>query len=182
MKQETALKSEAWLIAGLLLLVMIGAPPASASEKPIRFKVPHPFRVGTHVYDAGVIAIGSVSAYTPSLALLKISVNGECLGMVTASRSVSEVPPERTEALFRSDEDGRLVMVGFRVTGRPTGTTYRFRDSHDAAALTSAQMDLASTISPLTARRAASSSGSVSTVSTSSTSSFERAGTRSSAR
>lgn len=170
------------LVAGIMLFTAIAGPPALASEKQIRFKIPHPFRVGSHVYEAGLIAIDVMAAYTPSIALFKVWVNNECLGMVTARRSIDELAPERTEAIFERDGDGRLQMVGFRVIGSSTGTTYRFSEIREAAALRSAQTDLASTISPLTARRAASASGSVSTVSTSSSSGADRVGTRSSAR
>ena len=166
----------------VLLVVTIVGSPTLASERPIRFKVPHPFRVGSHDYEAGVVAIGSVSEYTPSIALFKVWVNDECLGIVTAHRSVSEVSPQGTEALFHRDDDGRLEMVGFRVTGRTTGTTYRFSEVRDAAALSSAQTDLASTISPLTARRTASANGSFSTVNTSSASRADRVGVSSSAK
>ena len=182
MKNTNASMLRGWLIAGVALTAMILGPAATAGERDVHFKVPHPFRVGNHVYEAGVIAIQTVAAYTPSIALLKVWVNGECLGMMTAHRSVSEVPPAESEALFRRDEDGRLVMMGFRVTGRPTGTTYRFPEAHDAAALVSAQTDLASTISPETARAAASASGNDSTVRTSSASSWDRVGVRSNAR
>jgi len=182
MKRKTVSRSTVWLAAGFVLAAIILGPAVSAEEREVRFKVSHPFRVGEHVFDAGVIAISSVSAYTPSVALLKVWVNNECLGMITAHRSVTDVSPVRTEALFRRDDDGFLVMVGYRVTGHPTGTTYRFAESQEAAALTSAHTDLASTSSPHTARLDASASGSVSTVSTSSASRRERVGTRSSAR
>jgi len=182
MKSKNASMTLGWWVAGIVLAALTLVPAAAASERQIRFRVPEPFRVGGHVYESGVIAIRSVSAYTPTTALLKVWVNDECLGMMTAHRSVSEEPPLRTEALFRRDVDGRLEMVGFRVTGRPTGTTYRFPVTRDAAALKSAQTDLASTISPLTARRAASANGSASTVSTSSAWRLERVGVRSSAR
>ena len=182
MKHGAASMKRGWVITAIVLSAMISGPVAFAAEREVHFKVPHPFRVGNHIYDAGVIAIKNVSAYTPSIALLRVWVNGECLGMMTAHRSVSEVPPTESEALFRRDDDGRLVMVGFRVTGRPTGATYRFPDPHEAAALISAQTDLASAISPETARATASSSGTASTVSTSSASRLARVGVRSNAR
>jgi len=182
MHRRSASRKLGWWVAGFMLVSMTLGPAASAAEREVRFQVSHPFRVGSHVYEAGVIAIRAVSAYTPSIALLKVWVNDECLGMMTAHRSISEVPPTTTEALFRRDDNGRLVMVGFSVTGRPTGTIYRFPEVLNAAALTSAHTDLASTISPLTARLTASANGSVSTVSTSSASSADRVGVRSSAR
>ena len=182
MKHGIASRNEGWLAAGIMLAALTLGPAAVASDKQVRFKVPEPFRVGNHGYESGVIAIRSLSAYTPTTALLKVWVNNECLGMMTARRSVSEEPPLRTEALFRRDANGRLEMVGFRVTGHPKGTTYRFPETRNAAALKSAQTDLASTISPVTARRSASKSGSVSTVSTSSAWRLERVGVRSSAR
>jgi len=182
MRIKNAPRGACWVVLGLVLGALLSRPAAAAVEQQIRFKVPEPFRVGSHVYGAGVVAIRSVSAYTPTTALLRVWINDECLGMITARRSVSEEPPLRTEALFRRDLDGRLEMVGFRVTGRPTGTTYRFPETREAAALKSAQTDLASTISPLTARRAASSSGSASTVNTSSAWRLERVGVSSSAR
>jgi hypothetical protein len=72
--------------------------------------------------------VHALKNYNPTTSLLEVTVNGECIGMVTAHRDVSEMPPDRTEALFRRDDDGRLVMVGYRVTGRPTGTTFRFQE------------------------------------------------------
>jgi hypothetical protein len=124
--------------------------------------------MGGQVYEAGVIAIRSVSAYTPSTALLRVWVNNECLGVISVRRSVSEEPPRQNEALFRRGADGRLELMGLRTTGRPTGTTYRFPNAIADAALTSAHTDLPSTISPDSARRTASANGSDSTVSTSS--------------
>lgn len=168
--------------ATIVMLALISGPTAAASERQIRFKVPQPFRVGSHMYEGGVIAIRDESAYNPSTALLRVWVNDECLGMMTARRSASEEPPYQTEALFRRGDDGRLVMVGFRVDGKPKGTTYRFPETWDAAALNKAQTDLPSTISPESARRAASASGSDSTVSTSSAWRLEREGWRSSAK
>ncbi len=182
MKSRIASWNRGWLLAGIVSAALALAPATAASEKEVRFRVPEAFRVGGQVFEAGVIAIRSLSAYTPSTALLKVWVNGECLGMISARRSVSEEPPLQNEALFLRGADGRLEMVGFRVTGRPTGTTYRFAEAIAAAALTSAQTDLPSTISPATARRAASASGSDSTVSTSSAWRLERVADRSSAK
>jgi hypothetical protein len=182
MKTGTRGMRQGWVVAGLALAGLILGPAAAASETQIRFTVPQPFRVGSHEYDGGVIALHSVSAYTPTTSILEVWVNGDCLGMVTARRSVPEEPAVRTEALFSRDDDGRLAMVGFQVTGRPSGTTYRFPETSSAAALRSAQTDFPSTISPLTARRTASSKGSVSTVSTSSAWRSGRVGVRSSAR
>ena len=170
------------VMAGLVLAALSFGPATAASDTQIRFNVPQPFRVGNRVFDAGVIIVRSIAALTPSTSILEVWVNGNCLGMLTARRSVPEEPPARTEALFRRDDDGRLEMVGFRLTGRPTGTTYRFPETPAAVALSSAQTDLPSTISPLTARRAASARGSFSTVSTSSGWRSERVGFSSSAR
>ncbi len=182
MKSWIASISQGWLVAGLVLTAVTWGPPTAAAEQQVRFRVPEPFRVGGHVYEAGVIAIRSVSAYTPSTALLSVWINDECLGMISARRIVSEEPPLQNEALFLRGADGRLEMEGFRLTGRPKGTTYRFSEAIAAAALTSAQTDLPSTISPETARRAASASGSDSTVNTSSAWRLERVADRSSAR
>ncbi len=168
MKSRSASKNQGLLLAGIVLAALALGPHASASESEVRFRVPEPFRMGGQVRDAGVIAIRSVSAYTPSSALLKVWVNGECLGMISARRSISEEPPLENEALFHRGPDGRLEMMGFRTTGRPTGTTYRFPEAIAAAALTSAHTDLPSTISPEMARRTASANGSDSTESTSS--------------
>jgi hypothetical protein len=112
----------------LALAATLLAPSAWAGEAQIRFEVPEPFRVGLHTYAAGVIAVHRVMSYNPTTSLLEVWVNGTCLGVMTALRSVSEEPPRRNEALFRRDDDGRLVMVGYRITGRPTGTTFRFLD------------------------------------------------------
>lgn len=182
MKSRFASMNQGWLAAGFVMAALALGPAAAAAEREVRFRVPEPFRVGGRVYEAGVIAIRSVSAYTPSTALLTVWVNNDCLGMISARRSVSEEPPLQNEALFRRDTNGQLEMVGFRVTGRPTGTTYRFPASIAAAALTSAQTDLPSTISPETARRTASANGSDRTVSTSSAWSLERDAERSSAK
>lgn len=182
MKSRSASTNAGWAIVGLVLAALTSAPATAAAETQIRFKVPQPFRVGSRVFDAGVVTVHSVSAFTPRTSILEVWVDGDCLGMVTARRSVPEEPPARTEALFRRDDDGRLEMVGIQLTGRPTGTTYRFPETPAAVALSSAQTDFPSTISPLTARRAASPRGSFSTVSTSSGWRSERVGVSSSAR
>ena len=182
MRSRSASKNQGWLLAGFVLAALALGPATSASEREVRFRVPEPFRMGGQVYEAGVITIRSESAYTPSTALLKVRINGECLGLISAHRSVSEEPPLQNEAVFHRGADGRLEMVGFRTTGRPTGTTYRFPEAIAAAALTSAQTDLPSTISPETARRAASANGSDSTESTSSAWRLETVADRSSAK
>ena len=168
MKSRSGSKCQGGVLAGIALAALALVPGASASEREVRFTVPEPFRMGNQLHEAGVITIRSVSPYTPSTALLKVWVNDECLGMISARRNVSEEPPLRNEAMFRRDADGRLELVGFRRTGRPKGTTYRFPEATAAAALTSAHTDLPSTISPDTARRAASANESDSTVRTSS--------------
>lgn len=181
MKSGSASIVTALLTVGLGCVALIPGA-AAASDTEIRFNVPRPFRVGSRLFDAGVVIVRSISAFTPSTSYLEVWVNGDCLGMLTARRSVPEVPPTRTEALFRRDDDGRLEMVGFQLTGRPTGTTYRFPETPAAVALSSAHTDLPSTISPSAARRAASRSGSFSTVNTSSGWRSERVGVSSSAR
>ena len=113
-------------VALLVIAGGVSSPTALASDSHVRFEVPEPFRVGSHLYAAGVIAVRQVTSYNPSISLLEVWVNGDCLGMVTARNVVSEEPPRRTEALFNRDDEGRLVMVGYRVTGKPSGTTYRF--------------------------------------------------------
>jgi hypothetical protein len=116
-------------VVGLAFIVCVAltAPSLAADESAVRFAVPRPFRVGGHGFEAGVIALHSVSSFTPTTSILEVWVNGECLGMMTAQRITSEAAPDESEALFSMADDGRLEMVGFRVTGRPTGTTYRFR-------------------------------------------------------
>lgn len=170
------------VMMGLTLAALASGPAAAATGTQVRFNVPQPFRVGSRVYDAGVITVHSISAFTPKESILEVWVDGDCLGMITATRSVSETPPARTEALFHRDGDGRLEMVGFQLTDRPKGTTYRFPETPAADALNSAHTDLPSTISPVAARRTASASGSFSTVSTSSGWRSARVGVNSSAR
>jgi hypothetical protein len=182
MKNGSASIRAVWVMVGLGLTALTAGPASAASDTQIRFNVPQPFRVGSRVFDAGVITVHDISAFTPNTSILEVWVNGICLGMVTALRSVTEDPPARTEALFRRDDDGRLELIGFRLTGRPTGTTYRFPETPIALARTSAHTDFPSTISPLTARLAASSSESFSTVSTSSGWRSERVRCSSSAR
>jgi len=127
MKSGSARTRAAWVFLGLALVALSASPQtAAATDQPVRFVVPGPFRVGNQGFDAGVIWVHNISTYTPSTSLLEVWVNGECLGLLPAHRSVSEVAPLRTEALFHRDEDGRLEMIGFQMTGRPNGTTYRF--------------------------------------------------------
>src|SRR5258706_908840 len=139
MKSASASIRASLLMVGLGLVALASGPAASAAtETQIRFQVPQPFRVGSRVFDAGVITVHRISAFTPSMSLLELWVNGDCLGMVAARRGVPEQPPARTEALFRRGDDGRLEMVGFQLTGRPTGTTYRFPETPAAVARSSA--------------------------------------------
>jgi len=115
-----------WVGLGLIVLGLATASPTAASDSQVRFEMVSPFRVGSHGFDAGVIAVRTVSAYTPSTSILEVWVNGECLGMIPAQRGVSEGTPQRAEAFFRRDDDGRLEMIGFQLAGRVNGTTYRF--------------------------------------------------------
>ena len=122
-----------WLAGTLAVVTLMLGPSAEAGDLQVRFKVQEPFRVGSHAYDAGVISLRTVSAFTPSRPILDVWVNGECLGMMTMLRSVSEVPPRRTEALFLRGDDGRLEMSGFSVTSGATGSTYRFLQTSSAS-------------------------------------------------
>lgn len=117
------------VLRAFALAAALAAPAARAQDVQVRFDVPEPFRVGTHSFSSGTITVHNVSLFNPTTSILEVWVNGDCLGMMTARRSVSEEPPRRNEALFRRDDDGRLVMVGYRLTGRPNGTTYRFQDA-----------------------------------------------------
>ena len=126
MKSGSAWTRATWIFVGSALVALSSPQVIAATDHPVRFEVPGPFRVGNQGFEAGVIWVHNISAYTPSTSLLEVWVNGECLGLLPAHRSVSEVPPVRTEALFHRDEDGRLEMIGFQMTGRPNGTTYRF--------------------------------------------------------
>jgi hypothetical protein len=110
------------------LAMALAATSAAAGDMQVRFEVPAPFRVGSHSYSKGVIAVHSIMAYSPTQSLLEVWVNDDCLGMMTASRSSAEDKPLRNEAMFTRDGDGRLVMTGYRMTGRANGTTYRFVD------------------------------------------------------
>jgi hypothetical protein len=118
----------------LAIAMALGMGTPRAADVNVRFEVPEPFRVGGHDYDRGVISVHSLMAYNPTTSLLEVRVNGECIGMVTAWRDASEVPPVHTEAMFQRNDEGRLVMVGYRVTGRPTGTTFRFQEPAISAA------------------------------------------------
>jgi len=118
----------------LAIAMALGIGTLRAADVGARFEVPEPFRVGGHDYDRGVISVHSLMAYSPTTSLLEVRVNGECIGMVTAWRDVSEVLPMRTEALFQRNDEGRLVMVGYRVTGRLAGTTFRFQEPTISAA------------------------------------------------
>ena len=115
-----------WLVGPLVGVVSLLAPAAVADDPQIRLQVDEPFRLGGHSFDAGVIALRGISSFTPTLSILELWVGGECRGMVTARRSVSEAAQQQTEALVRRDDAGRLEIVGFTVTGNPTVTTYRF--------------------------------------------------------
>ena len=71
---------------------------------------------------AATIAVRSVGVTTSPVALIEIWVDGSCIGALRATRDVDAAIPVRDEALFDRDEDGRLVMVGFRVAGEPEGS------------------------------------------------------------
>jgi hypothetical protein len=118
----------------MLTVALVLGTSATIAGTQVRFEVPEPFRVGPHAYASGVISVRSVAAYNPTTSLLEVRVNGDCIGMVTARHDDSEVPPARTEAIFRRDHDGRLVMIGYRVMDDTDGTTYRFEEPEPAQA------------------------------------------------
>ena len=115
-------------LGAMALATALAATSASAGDTQVRFTVPAPFRVGSHSYAKGVISVHSIMTYSPTQSLLEVWVNDDCLGMMTASRSSAEETPRRNEAMFTRDGDGRLVMLGYRMSGRANGTTYRFVD------------------------------------------------------
>jgi hypothetical protein len=118
--------SRAWWVLGPLAVpALMTIPAAVAGDAQVRFEIGQPFSVGGRGYEAGVIAVRSVSAYTPSTAMLEVWVNDECLGMMPAYRSVSADASGQSEALFKRDDDGRLELTGFQLTGPSTGATYR---------------------------------------------------------
>ena len=118
--------SRAWWVLGPLAVpALMTIPAAVAGDAQVRFEIGQPFSVGGRGYEAGVIAVRSVSAYTPSTAMLEVWVNDECLGMMPAYRSPSDDVSGKSEALFKRDDDGRLELTGFQLAGRPTSATYR---------------------------------------------------------
>jgi hypothetical protein len=104
---------------------VLAASSAAAGVTGMRFEVPEPFQVGRYHGTAGTIAVRSVGATTSPVALIEIWVDGSCLGALPATREVDAVVAVRDEALFNRDDDGRLVMVGFRVAGDREGS-FRF--------------------------------------------------------
>ncbi|HUC44534.1 MAG TPA: hypothetical protein VMR65_10870 [Candidatus Sulfotelmatobacter sp.] len=106
--------------------VAVLAAYGSAAAVQVRFEVPEPFRVVGRAFDAGVVSVHSVGAYTPGTALLEVWVGGTCIGMVTARTVDAEVPSGHDEAVFHRGSDGRLEMLGFRESGHPSGRTFRF--------------------------------------------------------
>ena len=105
---------------------VLAANTALAGGPRMKFEVPEPFQVGSHHGGAGTIAVRSVGVTTTPVALIEIWVDGSCIGALQASRDLDGLA-RRDEALFQRDEDGRLVMVGFRVAGDRDGT-YRFAE------------------------------------------------------
>jgi hypothetical protein len=116
-----------WATGALAVPGLVAAPAAAAVGTNVRFEIDQPFRIGEHGYDAGVIAVQNVSAYTPSTAMLEVWVNDECLGMMPAYLSGQVDGSGPAEALFRRDEEGRLQLTGFQLSGQPNGAVYRFR-------------------------------------------------------
>lgn len=114
-----------WLAGTLAVVGLTLGSPAQAGDPQVRFRVKEPFRVGSHAYDAGVISLRTISAFTPSRPILEVWVNNECLGLMTMHRSTSDAL-RGTEALFLRGGDGRLEMSGFSVTSGAIGSTYRF--------------------------------------------------------
>jgi hypothetical protein len=116
-----------WLAGPLAALLLTQGTVSGAAEPRFRFEIQEPFRLGSKGFNGGVVIMRGISSFTPSSSILEVWVDGQCFGMVSAHVSVSELSPERSEALFQRDGDGRLNMLGITVAGDPTGTTYRFR-------------------------------------------------------
>ena len=118
--------SKMFFAIGVCAVCALIAPGVTGGNTNVRFAIDQPFHFGGRGYDAGVIAVRGVSAYTPSTAMLEVWVNGECLGMMPARRSAPTGPSSPSEALFTRDAAGRLELTGFQLDGRPKGTLYRF--------------------------------------------------------
>jgi hypothetical protein len=98
------------------------AAPALAGGPGMRFDVPEPFQVGRHHNGAGTVSLRNVGVTTTPVALIEIWVDGTCVGAIQATRRIDAVVAARDEALFRRDDEGGLVMVGFRVAGDRDGS------------------------------------------------------------
>lgn len=108
-----------------LLAAILAAVPAAAGGPRMRFDVPEPFQVGPQHYGPGRISVRSVGVDSTRASLIEVWVDRSCLGAFEATRVGGAVPPRRDEALFSRNDEGHLVMVGFRVAGAAMGT-YRF--------------------------------------------------------
>ena len=108
--------SRSWWSRGALAVpAVLAAGSALAGSTQVRFEIGQPFRVGEKGYEAGVISVRSVSAYTPSMTMLEVWINGECLGMMPAAVRDRADSGAEAEAIFKRGDDGRLELTGFQL-------------------------------------------------------------------
>jgi hypothetical protein len=108
--------SRSWWTRGVLAVaIVLAAGSARAGGTRVRFEIDQPFRFGGRGYDGGTIWVRSLSAYTPSITMLEVWIQGECLGMMPAAVLEGTEPDGAAEAVFMRGSDGRLELTGFQL-------------------------------------------------------------------
>ncbi len=110
---------------GLAAGMTWGAAHAESGDPKWTFRVPEPFRVGATVYPAGTLSVRNVQRLNPVSMIQAVWVNDVPLGFMTVRTGRSEAPVRVSTALFERHGTEPLVLVGYSVPGRRTGTVYK---------------------------------------------------------
>jgi hypothetical protein len=113
----------AWALAALLPGVGLAVEPSSFVAD-----VPEPFVVDGRELPPGPLFIRQRVAFTPVRTLDRLDAGSQVLGMFAARVADSEKVLDDV-VLFRRDESGRLVLIGYAVASADGGRSYHYVDA-----------------------------------------------------
>lgn len=128
-----------WLAMIAVSVVATAASPALADGPRLIFDVRESFRVGTQVFPAGKLSVRNVTELTPVSTIQEVWVGADRVGFMIVRRGRSEAPVTESTAVFERRGDGPLVLIGYSLPGRRTGTFYRVARHGEFAAAYGAQ-------------------------------------------
>lgn len=117
MGRNVGVKRIGILLAGIVAAA-IPFSPAQAAGNRLVTQVDRPVEINGELYPAGELSIREVDDLSPTETLNEVCAAGECLGLLRAQSEPGGTPSSDDAVVFKPDERGHLVLVGFSYRGQ----------------------------------------------------------------